>query len=203
VRALEAEAVLLERLEALGVACEHRSQFQVGAACDVRTALDVFMAFVTEPIDEPDDVDGTSLSVDADADGDLLLFETGIARILPPAEKPYWGASDGPVPEAYQLSFTRQFSFADTDGDYCGQSIVALKIQTEPTSALIDLADEQIWGVAGPASTRDELVAVGRDPNTPYGLGGAAWQAEVTASRAFSTALAADPTMFYMVQHGV
>jgi hypothetical protein len=203
VRALEAEAVLLRRLEELGVSCERRSYFRIGAGRDARPALDVFMAFAAELIDEPDDANGTSLSVDRFRDGDLLLFETGLGRVLPPAEKPYWSMSDEPVPEVYELSFTRQFSFEDSDGEYHGMNTVSLIIQAEPTSALTGLANEQIWGSAGPAWARDELVAQGHDPDRPPRTGAAAWQKQVTASRAISTALAVDPTLFYIVQSDV
>jgi hypothetical protein len=99
-----------------------------------RRALDVFMAFAAQVVDETDeDPDGISLKVDRFCDGDLLLFETGPRRVLPPAEQPYWSRSDEPVPRVYELSFTRQFSFADGDGEYHGMNVVSLNIQVEPT----------------------------------------------------------------------
>jgi hypothetical protein len=203
VRALEAEAVLLRRLQERGVSCERRSYFSIGAGRDVPTALDVFMAFAAETIDEPDDADGTALNVDRFRDGDLLLFETGLGRVLPPAEKPYWSLSDEPVPEVYELSFTRQFSFEDSDGEYHGMNTVSLSIQAQPTSTLTGLANEQIWGSAGPAWAHDELVAQGHDPDRPPRTGAAAWREQVKASPAFSTALAVNPTLFYIVQSDV
>jgi hypothetical protein len=203
VRALEAETLLLQRLQELGISCERRSYFRIGPGRDARTALDVFMAFAAETIDEQDDVNATALTVDRFRDGDLLLFETGLARILPPAEKPYWSSSDEPIPEVYELSFTRQFSFEDSDGEYHGMNTVSLSIQTKPTAELTTLANAQIWGSAGPSWTRDELVAHGHDPNRPPATGAAAWQEKVTASPAFSTALTTDPTLFYIVQSDV
>jgi hypothetical protein len=181
VRALEAEAVVLRRLQDLGVSVERRSYFNIGAGDAARQALDVFFAFTAQPIDEPEDVDDTSLSVDPLNDGDLLLFETFLGSALPPREKPYWSGSDEPVPKMYELSFTRQFSFHDDNGEYHGMNAVSLTIQHEPVSSLTALPDEQIWGGAGPD-------------------GAAAWQEQVTATPAFSAALAAEPALFYIVQ---
>jgi hypothetical protein len=203
VRALEAEAVLLGRLERLGIPVERRGFFRIGAGRDARTALDVFLAFAAETVDEPEDAGGTRLSVDRFRDGDLLLFETGSGRILPPPERPYWSGADDPVPEVFELSFTRQFSFEDRDGEYHGMNAVSLTIQTEPTPSLTALADEQIWGSAGPAWTRDELLAQGHDPDRPPRTGAAAWQEQLTASPALSTALATEPMLFYIVQSDV
>jgi hypothetical protein len=47
VRALEAEAVLLRRLQDLGVSIERRSSFNIGAGHAARQALDVFFAFTS------------------------------------------------------------------------------------------------------------------------------------------------------------
>jgi hypothetical protein len=184
VRALEAEAVLLRRLQDVGVSLERRSYFNIGAGHAARRALDVFFAFVAEPIDEPEEVDGTSLSVDPLNDGDLLLFETFLGSALPPPEKPYWSVSDEPVPKMYELSFTRQFSFHDVNGEYHGMNAVSLTIQHEPASSLARLPDEQIWGGAGPDDA-------------------AAWQEKVTATPAFSAALATEPALFYVVQSDI
>jgi hypothetical protein len=181
VRALEAEAVLLRRLQDLGVSIERRGYFNIGAGDAARQALDVFFAFTTEAIDEPEDADGTSLSVDPVNDGDLLLFETFLGRALPPPERPYWGGSDDPVQPMYELSFTRQFSFHDDDGEYHGMNAVSLTIQHDPASSLTGLPDEQIWGGAGPD-------------------GADAWREQVTATPAFSAALATEPALFYIVQ---
>src|SRR4051794_40379274 len=202
-RALDAETLLLQRLQELGISCERRSYFRIGLGREARTALDVFMDFAAETIDEQDEVNGTALIVDRFRDGDLLLFETGLARILPPTQKQYWSSSDEPAPEVYELSFTRQFSFEDSDGEYHGMNTVSLSIQMEPTAELTTLADAQIWGSAGPTWTRDELVAHGHDPDRPPATGAAAWQQEVMASATFSTALATDPTLFYIVQSDV
>jgi hypothetical protein len=203
VRALEAEAVLLGRLEQLGIPIERRGHFAIGAGRDTRKALDVFLAFAAETVDEPDWARGTRLSVDRFRDGDLLLFETGLGRILPPPERPYWSLADDPVPKVLELSFTRQFSFEDSDGEYHGMNAVSLNIQTEPTPSLTALADEQIWGTAGPAWTRDELIAQGHDPERPPTTGAAAWHGQITASPVLSTALATDPMLFYIVQSDV
>jgi hypothetical protein len=202
-RALEAEAELLRRLKDLGTSVERRSYFNIGAGHAARQALDVFFAFAAQAIDEPDRVDGTSLSVDRFHDGDLLLFETGLGRAVPPGEKPYWSLSDEAVPQMYELSFTRQFSFDDNNGEYHGMNAVSLTIHTEPAPSLAGLADEQIWGSAGPAWTRDELVEHGLDPDRRPPTGAAAWQKQVTTSRTFSAALATEPTLFYIVQSNV
>lgn len=183
-RALEAEAVLLGRLEDLGVSIERRGYFNIGAGHAARQALDVFFAFTAQAIDEPEDVDGTSLSVEAASDCDLLLFETFLGSALPPPERPYWGGGDEPVAKMYELSFTRQFSFHDDNGEYHGMNAVSLTIQHEPAPSLTGLPDEQVWGGAGPD-------------------GASAWREQVTATPAFSAALAAEPALFYIVQSDI
>jgi hypothetical protein len=203
VRALEAEAVLLRRLADVGVSLERRSFFNIGAGHAAHEALDVFFSFAAEVIDEPDHVNGASLNVDRFSDGDLLLFETGFGSATPPGEKPYWSLSDEPVPQMYELSFTRQFSFEDDHHEYHGMNTVSLTIQTEPAPSLAGLAAEQIWGSAGPSWTRDELLAHGRDPDRGPRTGAAAWQEQVTATGTFSEALATEPTLFYLVQSDV
>jgi hypothetical protein len=187
VHALQAEGVLLRRLKDLGVSVERRSHFNIGAGHAARQALDVFFAFAAEAIDELDRVDGASLTIDRFNDGDLLLFETALGRAVAPDEQPYRSLGDEPVPQVYELSFTRQFSFDASNGQYHGMNTVSLTIQTEPTPALAGLADEQLWGSAGPAWTRDELVEYGHDPDRPPRTGGAAWQEQVTSTRTFST----------------
>ena len=146
-RALESAEVLLRRLEERGVAIERRSYFR---------------GFVAEPVDASDEVHGKTVGVDRFEDGDLLLFEAGVRRTGPPGERQDWSRSDGP--ELYELSLTRQFSFDDAGGEYEGMNAVSLTVQAEPTAALRSVPGEELWGTAGPAWTREELLAHNSDP---------------------------------------
>lgn len=203
VRALEAEDTLRERLRELGIGLTRRGPYTVGPGADARRAVDVFFAYAAELIDEPDHAYGETISVNRFEDGDLLLFETGTSGVLPPAERPQWRLSDEPVPQAYVMTFTRQFTFADPAGEYHGMNSVTLALQWEPSPELERLPEAQIWGTAGPEWTREELLGHGHPVDPPPPTGAAAWQQEVAASVAFSRAWSFAPTLFYIMQSDV
>ena len=202
-RALEAEDVLQGRLRELGIALTRRGPYAVGPGADARRAIDLFFAYAAEPIDEPDQAHGETISVDRFEDGDLLLFETWTGNVLPPAERPYWSLSDEPVPQAYEMTFTRQFSFTDRAGEYHGMNGVTLGLQWEPTPELERLPKAQLWGGPGPRWTREELLGHGHPVDRPPPTGAAAWQQEVVATAAFSQALSSAPKLFYLIQSDI
>ena len=202
-RALDAQRILLQRLALTHVDVEARGYFQVGAGRNAQRALDVFFAFAAEAIDEPDVVEEGTLFVDRFNDGDLLLFESGASSAIPPAERPYWTLSDEPIPEVYEVSFTRQFSFEDLHGEYHGMNTVTFVIQTALVTGLRELRREQIWGTAGPAWTRSELAEHGHDPDADVPTGAAAWRQDVMATPAYREVLADEPALFSIGQSDV
>lgn len=198
-RALEAEQVLLLQLKDRGVDLERRGHFHVGEASEVRHAIDIFFAFAEQAIDEADEVAGQLVTVDRYDDGDLLIFETGTAEILPPRERPYWTLSDEPIAQTFELSLRRQFSFHSDQGGYVGMNEVSLNVQI--AGAPSTLRNEQIWGTAGPEWTREQAAKHGR-ANT-LTTGASAWKRAVTSTPAFTHIATTEPMLFYFLQSDI
>jgi hypothetical protein len=92
------------------------------SADDVQRTWNVMQAFAAEPVEDAEP---------RDEDGDGILAQYGTYD---------WG--DG---EHFELDMTRQFSFADEDGEYSHMAQLQCTFQFEPTDELRALGDENLW----------------------------------------------------------
>lgn len=127
-RPLDAEARLTEALEAVGVPVQN----SLGSGERALEAWRAFCSLAREPADEVFTRGGDLLRVSDREDADLLLHESYLA--------------DGD--ETYVVSFSRQFSFEDLDGEYAGMNALLLKLvfSGAPTGRPLRA---QRWGYAG------------------------------------------------------
>jgi hypothetical protein len=94
--------------------------------------------------------------VDANADGDLLLFEAGERDLLP-----------GVLPDrsrGFVVSFNRQFSFADADGEYLGMERLRISIVIDIDGGSAGWPSGSIWGAARVADEPDAPAYEGIQP---------------------------------------
>src|SRR3954451_14230213 len=107
---------LVRALRDRGVVVEEDRQrwFWRGLGRDARTAVEAFVSCAAE-VAETDATDEERLAGRFDG-GDLLLFESGPEH---PESTRQLAAFDTTIPPAvFTLSFTRQFSFEDNEGEH-------------------------------------------------------------------------------------
>ncbi len=124
------------------------------ASADTRVLWDIFKRFAQRP----------ALGVDADADGDLVLFD---------------------APNRFEIALIRQFAFTDEDQEYLGMEQLQLRraLSTQGGAA----APVSIWGVARARADPGDAAHEGIHPDLE------SWVRAVEASPAFGAALEASP----------
>jgi hypothetical protein len=138
VRPLDAHARMADLLRARGVTLDPMIEGGELPGGEARTAWECFTQMAAEPAYEPFvNRWGTRLRADPARDGDLLLFETFVAK--------GWGDE----PATFGAWFRRQFSFEDDDGEYAGMNAVTLYVDWDDLDALTSLARAQLWGKGG------------------------------------------------------
>jgi hypothetical protein len=158
-------------------------------------AWDAFKALSVIPADEEFKNEyGDTARADAANDGDLLFLETSVGRGWPHTP----GDSGQPV---WSVSFNRQFSFEDPEGEYLGMNGLTLTLEFELSAGLAERSPTQIWGVGGRRGRR----AGAPDEDLPASAHAALeWCAEVEGSDAFrSTVGAAVPRACHFVQSDI
>jgi hypothetical protein len=117
-RSEQARGELERRLREAGVDVANPRWDDVGRALAAwqRFALDVRFEDVPPP----------------EHDGDMLLVQ--------------WGTYDWGGGEAFELDFTRQFSFEDDDGEYEGMQQLSCTFRFPPTNELRAIGEWNQWG---------------------------------------------------------
>lgn len=161
------------------VAEDRQRWFWRGLGRDARTAVEAFVRCATE-LAETDAGDEEQLVSRFDG-GDLLLFESG-------------------PEDSFTLSFTRQFSFEDEEGQHLYMECLGLEISTALDADLAALHPDTIWGFAGPPGSEAELAA--HEPPIGETLNGAlAWHEAVAATAAYQRTLAR-PIDYFLITQG-
>ena len=207
-RPIDAEAVLCETISTLGVAL---SDFPggtfVGPGADALVAWEAFKRVAAIPADDEFPIYDTTARADRAHDGDLLIFETGMA---PPVYEKGWGWARDPrddVAEGFAAYFSRQFGFEDAadEYEYIGMNALHLRIEYPASEGLIAVAGERIVGCGGPPWADDE-------PKPPSILergmvegivAAAEWIAQVEASPAFSRLTETTADRFFISQSDI
>jgi hypothetical protein len=104
----------------------------------------------------------------------MLMFETGAGERRHP--RGWRSEGEPPQSEAFILTFMRQFSFLDTNGEYLAMNGLVLEFEFEPR--------------AEHPHARDNIV----------GTEAPAWIAEVEGSKAFAAAFEHLPFSFNLLQ---
>jgi hypothetical protein len=146
-RATDAAEVMARMLGERGVSLESTevtTRFGPGSAALV--AWECFKRLAGEVASDGVTFDGRTVAVGLD----MLLYETGIGPALP--ETGWVDPNVPPPPDAFHLSFARQFTFEDTAGEYEGMNEFALSFEGPIDAEISGLRDEQGWGEAGVAS---------------------------------------------------
>jgi hypothetical protein len=128
-------------------------------SADTRALWEVFKQFVQRP----------ATDVDADADGDLVLFEAGKR-----------------ASERFEIALVRQFSFTDEEQEYLGMEQVQLRRTFSAPAGTVP-APVSIWGVARIGNDAGDTGREGIHPNLTR------WFGAVEADSAFLAALSASP----------
>jgi hypothetical protein len=162
-RALDAEETLLALLARSGVDVVEVHYAYEGRGDDARAAWEAFKVVAELPADEPfEDDAGDLCHVDVTADGDRLLFETSVGERRP--AKGWRSLGEPAEPSAFTVSFTRQFSFDDADGEYLWMNGLYLTVEFAPHPQLTGLEPAQIWGCGGPPWGEDQWRRRGESP---------------------------------------
>jgi hypothetical protein len=175
-RAIDAQDHMLALLRGREVELTEVDGDHVGDGRDAPAAWEAFVATARVPAYEPFTAHGETrrVSPDPDHDGDLLLFESGRESRRP--DKGWSSLSDAAEPKVFSVSFTRQFSFEDDDGEYLGMNGLRLTIEFD-----CDLDRQaQRWGNA--AADVD------------------VWRHAVEQDSAFAEAFAGEAQRFYFGQ---
>jgi hypothetical protein len=167
----DAEHLLRRTLTDRGVELTQRRAGATGAGDDATTAWDAFRSLATVPVVEQ-----------LADDGDLLFFDASLSPRLSDDDNPHIGAEE---PEVFMLDFTRQFSFADEDGEDVGMNGITLTVEFPPSPDL-----ERVV-------TRKQVMGRG-------GHDAQAWLAQVESSEAFRAAFGKHAaTRFYFLQSDI
>lgn len=165
------------------------------SARDAIAAVEAFVNCATE-VAETDASDEERLAGRLDG-GDLLLFESGPEHSE--STRRLAAFDDTIAADAFTLSFTRQFSFEDHEGEYLCMERLGLNIWTPLDAELAAAHRETIWGFAGPPGSEAEIAAL----LPPIGdtLNGAlAWHEAIAATAACQRALAGSIDYFLITQ---
>jgi hypothetical protein len=188
---------LVRALGECGVAVEEDRQqwFWRGLGRDAGTAVEAFVRCATE-LAETDASDDEQLAGRFDG-GDLLLFESGPAH----SESTRQAAvrDDTIAADAFTLSFTRQFSFEDDEGQHLFMERMGLEIWVPLDATLAAQHRDTIWGFAGPPGSEAERAA--HEPPIVETVNGAlAWHEAIAATAAYRRALAGPIDHFIITQ---
>jgi hypothetical protein len=181
-----------------GVAVEEDRQqwFWRGLGRDAGTAVKAFVRCATE-LAEMDAGDEERLA-SRFGGGDLLLFESGPAHSE--STRQFAVLDDTIAADAFTLSFTRQFSFEDHEGEHLFMERMGLEIWTPLDADLAALHRDTIWGFAGPPGSEAELAA--HEPPIGETLNGAlVWHEAIAATVAYRRALAG-PIDYFIITQG-
>jgi hypothetical protein len=182
VQALAAEDELRRLLSSGGAEVVEVYGAFAGRGDDAPAAWEAFKAVAAIPADEPFvDSYGETCRVDVTADGDMLLFETGVSERRP--AKGWRSEGEPPGPDVFVMDFTRQFTFHDADDEYLGMNGLTLTVEFEPHPELTGLAPVQVWGCGGPPWDEELWRRRGEEPR-PFAAA-QEWIAEVERSEPF------------------
>lgn len=188
VRALRVRGVTVE---------EDRQQWSWrGLGRDAGTAVAAFARCATEPA-EMDAGDDERLA-GRFSGGDLLIFDSGPAHSESISRLAV--RDDTITADAFTLTFSRQFSFEDDEGEHLWMERMGLEIWIPLDAELAALHGDTIYGFAGPPGSDEELAACG--PHIVEMLNGAlAWHEAVAASAVYRRALAG-PIDYFIITQG-
>jgi hypothetical protein len=174
---------------------DHQRWFWQGLGRDARTAVEAFVSCAAE-VAATDAADDERLAGRFDG-GDLLLFESGAEQSE--SIRQLAAFDDTIPPDAFTLSFTRQFSFEDNEGEHLYMERLGLDVWTPLDAELAALLRETIWGFAGPPGSDAELAA--HEPPIGEMVNGAlAWHDAIAATAAYRRALARAVDHFIITQ---
>jgi hypothetical protein len=183
VHAPDAHAELRAFIERRGVAMRtDGTGVHWGPGDAAQDAWECFKAFVAVPASTPVERYEGICTVEADQDGDMLLFQGGVGRALEPDRRGY--APEGPGRPVFELNVTRQFSYTDADGEYAGMNQMGLSFEAPVAPSLDGVSLPSEWGRVGEDAAR--------------------WIALVEDSTAFAHVVAGgQATCFYIAQSDV